>query len=373
MQNEERFYLAALALCPGIGCKTLHKLLEQEPSPQKLWQLPAEAFIAEKLLGEKTAQALQAFRCKEVNLPEKIAALCREVRVQVCGIRDDAYPVLLREIYDAPVVLYYRGTLQAEAERVAMVGSRYNTTYGEGIAKRFAEFLARAGLTIVSGAARGIDTCAHTGALKGGRTVAVLGCGVDVVYPPENERLLQKIVSTGGAVLSEYVPGTQPFSAFFPARNRIISGLARSTIVVEAAGRSGSLITADLAVSQGREVFAVPGTIYAKMSQGCNKLIQHGAKLVQRPEEILEDLRLGGIVPQCTVNAVQAKRKLQLPPEEQTVYDVLSSEQDMTMDDILLKLTDLNPSKLAIILLQLEIKGLILKNNAQAYRRAEGE
>ena len=281
----------------------------------------------------------------------------------MCTINDDLYPIVLREIFDPPLVLYYRGTLIPDARRIGIVGARKFTAYGEAAAMEFAERLARSGVTITSGAARGIDTRAHRGALRGGRTVAVLGCGVDIAYPPENRRLLSQIVESGGAVLSEYAPGTQPLPAFFPARNRIISGLSEGTLVVEAAKRSGSLITAEMALSEGRDVYAVPGSIYSPQSGGCHNLIRAGARLVESPQEILEEMHL----------AEPPRRPVreQMTPEEARIFQVLSFEHALTMDEIMDSLPDTITTSIPLLLLQMQLKGLITENEMHAYRRVE--
>ena len=227
----------------------------------------------------------------------------------------------------------------------------------------FAERLAAAGVTVVSGAARGIDTRAHRGALRGGRTVAVLACGVDIAYPPENRRLLTQIGETGGAVISEYAPGTQPLPVFFPARNRIISGLSEGTLVVEAAQRSGSLITAEMALSEGRDVYAIPGSIYSPQSGGCHNLIRAGARLVETPQEILVEMRL--------TEPPRRPVREQLTPEEARIYQVLSFDHALSMDEILDSMPEHEGASIPLLLLQMQLKGIITENEMHAYRRAE--
>lgn len=207
-------------------------------------------------------------------------------------LRDGRYPETLRNIPDPPVVLYCRGRLERDAVCIAIVGSRRATRYGLDMAGRLSGELARRGVTIVSGMARGIDSKAHRGALEaGGKTVAVLGCGIDIVYPEENLELMKKICQSG-AVISEYLPGTPPIAFNFPARNRIISGLSQGVAIVEANERSGSLITADFALEQGRDVYAVPGNIDSANSLGANRLIKDGAKMVTNAGDILEELKI---------------------------------------------------------------------------------
>ena len=365
MESEEVFYLAALARCPGFGSRWLQKLLRCFRTPAAIWQASAEELVMTGRLSGRLSQKLAEFRRAEPALPEQLQHACEQAGIGLCSLAAADYPNILKEIFDPPMVLYYRGTLQPEADRAAIVGSRKFTPYGEGIAMEFGERLAAAGLTVVSGAARGIDTSAHKGALRSGRTVAVLGCGVDVAYPSENRRLLHEIALSGGAVLSEYGPGTQPLPAFFPARNRIISGLSQGTLVVEAARRSGSLITAEMALAEGRDVFAIPGSIYSGTSQGCNHLIQQGAKLVQTPADILEEYGLAAPPPK--------KERPRMTPEERQVWQVLSFEHPLSIDEIIMSLPDGELSNLAFILLQMEMKGLVIENELHAYRRAERE
>ena len=365
MESDEKFYLAALARCPGLGSRWLQKLCQSFAAPRQVWDASAEELVLRGQMPGRLAEKLALFSRSDHERPERLHEECLTAKVELCSLGDAVYPNILKEIFDPPMVLYYRGTLQPEADRAAIVGSRKFTPYGEGIAMEFGERLAAAGLTVVSGAARGIDTSAHKGALRSGRTVAVLGCGVDVAYPSENRRLLHEIASSGGAVLSEYGPGTQPLPAFFPARNRIISGLSQGTLVVEAARRSGSLITAEMALAEGRDVFAIPGSIYSGTSQGCNHLIQQGAKLVQTPADILEEYGLAAPPPK--------KERPRMTPEERQVWQVLSFEHPLSIDEIIMSLPDGELSNLAFILLQMEMKGLVIENELHAYRRAERE
>lgn len=210
----------------------------------------------------------------------------------IITMQDGRYPEALRSIPDPPVVLYCRGKLEKNAVCIAIVGSRRATQYGLDIAAKLSRELAGHGVTIVSGMARGIDSKAHSGALEnGGKTIAVLGCGVDIVYPSENLELMKKICRCG-AVISEYLPGTPPMAFNFPARNRIISGLSQGIAIVEANEKSGSLITADFALEQGRDVYAVPGNINSSNSQGTNRLIRDGAKVVTNAGDILDELKI---------------------------------------------------------------------------------
>lgn len=362
-ETKERYLLAALSEVPGFGSRRLRRLLEAFPAAE-LWRIPVEE-MREVEPSAALRGRLAAFRAEHPDEPERLRERCEKAGAAVCTIHSAVYPDALREIFDPPIVLYYRGTMIPDARRVAMVGSRRCSSYGEGIAQHFARDFVAAGLTVVSGAARGIDTNAHKGALRGGgRTAAVLGCGIDIAYPRENRRLLEEIAEHG-VVISEYGPGVQPLPAFFPARNRIISGLSEGTLVVEAARRSGSLITAELALSEGRNVYAVPGSIWSASSAGCHHLIQQGAKLVTAPLDVLEDYG---------VEAVPSREKrLSLSPEERKIWQVLSFDHYLTPDEIVLSLPDGDIANLPLLLLQMELKGLILQNDLHAYRRAERE
>ena len=360
---EDRWYLAALLRCPQVGSVRMQRLQSVCPAAKDIWSMTAAELRATGALTDAAADALARHIQGDPNLPERIAEDCRRTDVSMVTMEDECYPLVLREIFDPPLVLYYRGTLLPDARRIGIVGARKFSGYGEAAALEFAEHLAAAGVTVVSGAARGIDTRAHRGAMRGGRTVAVLGCGVDVAYPPENRRLLTEIAAAGGAVLSEYAPGTQPLPMFFPARNRIISGLAEGVLVVEAARRSGSLITAEMALSEGREVYAIPGSIYSPQSGGCHNLIRAGARLVESPREILEEMHL--VTPQ------RRSARAQLTPEEAHVYQVLSFDHALTMDEIIDSLPVSTTTSLPLLLLQMQLKGVIIENEMHAYRRAE--
>ena len=368
----EPYYVAAIARCHGMGGRRARALCEAVGSGKEVWEAKAgdlSKYFA--LAPENVRQSFHKFRQEQQDFPQRLAEVCGRDNIRVITIWQPEYPDILKEIYEPPAVLYIKGRLETEAVRTAMVGSRKYTSYGEAVAMEFAEKLAAAGLTVVSGGARGIDTCSHQGALRsvrkgtGGRTVAVLGCGVDVAYPRENRRLFEEIADMGGAVISEYAPGTQPLPAFFPARNRIIAGLAQGTLVVEAAQRSGSLITAELALNSGRDVYAVPGSIYAPMSEGCHRLIQQGAKLVQAPADILEDYGVEA--------KPLSKPQKEMPPEQKRVWQVLSFEHPLTIDEIVESLPDGEVSALAFTLLQMEMEGLVQENERHAYRKMERE
>ena len=285
--------------------------------------------------------------------------LNKESKIKALSFADKAYPTNLKYIYDPPSVLYVKGNIIPEDNvAIAIVGSRRATYYGLQNAEKLAFELAIKGIAIISGLARGVDSAAHRGALKaGGRTIAVLGSGLNVIYPPENEKLAQE-VARNGAVISEFPQDTPPFKQNFPRRNRIISGLSLGVVVIEAAKKSGALITANCALEQGREVFALPGKIDSFTSQGTHDLIKDGAKLVQTTEDIIEELE-----PLMSEYIKQAKSesKAAVEPnllgEEKQIYFCLSSEATH-IDEIMQKVA-LSYGKLLTNLLKLQHKKLV--------------
>ena len=278
-----------LALVPGVGPRIRRVLLDRFGTARAVLQAAPSELLEIHGVGPKLTSKI-AGACRESDAEREIA-ICREHGIQILTEAEAAYPKVLREIPDPPGVLFVRGELKPEdALAIGIVGTRHPTQYGLRQAERLAASLARAGLTIISGLARGIDAAAHRGALAaGGRTVAVLGSGVLNIYPPEHQKLAEDVLARG-AVLSESPPRAQPLAGTFPQRNRIISGMSLGILVVEAGSHSGALISARHAMEQGREVFAVPGRIDDRTSEGCHRLIRDGARLVERPEDILEEL-----------------------------------------------------------------------------------
>ena len=271
----------------GVGPIRLRALLEQFGTPEAILAAPKPDVMRVEGVGETVARSIASWR-ESVDVDAELARIDKSnVRVVT---RDDAeYPKNLREIYDPPLVLYIKGALR-ENERmaIAIVGSRRTTLYGQDMSRKLAYQLARLGVTVVSGLARGIDTAAHKGALQAkGRTVAVIGCGIDIVYPTENKLLADEIVEKGGAVVTEFPFGVKPDRQNFPMRNRVISGWSLGVVVVEANLKSGALITANQAAEQGRQVFAVPGRADSILSRGAHKLIKDGAKLTEDVEDVL--------------------------------------------------------------------------------------
>jgi DNA processing protein len=353
--GEEIFYWLALSLTPGVGGIFIKRLLDRFQTPEAVFQAPLEELLQIEGLGEKVAREIQKGPVdKKV---EKELSLLGEVGGKIMTIKDESYPKRLKEIYDPPPLLYVRGELKEEDElAVAIVGSRKTTPYGRWITEKMGQELARHGITIVSGMARGIDSHAHWGALSGaGRTIAVLGSGVDVVYPPENRNLYKRIIDQG-AVLSEFPMSSPPEGGHFPKRNRIISGLSIGVVVVQAGMESGSLITANYALEQGRDVFAVPGNVGSDSSRGTHQLIKDGAKLVESSEDILEE-----VLPQW-------RKERETPQEVEPPVRDLTGEEKVLFEqlgetplhiDALIRESQFDPGKVSSLLLNLELKGLI--------------
>jgi len=348
-EKTDFYYLHALNCHPKIGSQTLKKLLHCFSTGKKIWESPNKDIV--KCAGEKIAELVSQAR-SEFD-PEKEAEKLGRLDIGYITLYDDNYPKRLKELYDAPVILYIKGSLGSlEINPLAIVGSRKYTPYGMVTAKKLAKDCVVSGLTIVSGLALGIDSAAHVSSLDAkGLTVGVLGCGLDEIYPLSNRDLAEKIINSGGAVISEYPPGTPAYKQNFPARNRIIAGLSLGTVVVEAAEKSGALITAYLSLDYGREVFAVPGNIDSPMSAGTNLLIKQGAKLVQSVEDILAELRLTKIKKQ------EEPGKATQTKEEKLVLKAL--EQGLETPDQIAVFAQTNIVVISQAITSLEVIGLI--------------
>lgn len=333
-------------------------VLDYFGNPEIAWNAPAEALRAAGL-GERTVENLVSLRASDAL--ERALNRIETLGITVLTWEDTAYPRRLKEIEQPPPVLYLRGELQVEDDwAVAVVGTRRLTPYGRQVAQEVASTLARNGVTVVSGLARGVDAVAHQAALSaGGRTLAVLGNGVDIVYPPEHRRLAEQIIAQG-ALLSDYPPGTQPDAANFPPRNRLISGLGMAVVIIEAGKTSGALITAAFAADQGRDVFAVPGNITALQSQGTNRLIRDGARPLLDPQEILEALDLTMVAEQRTARVV-----LPTDPIEAQLFTVLGQEP-LHIDEIRGR-TDLPIEKVTAALALMELKGMVRQVGGMNY------
>jgi DNA processing protein len=380
MLNQNLKYWVALKWVEGVGNVGFKALLEAFGTPQKVFEAPLSMIKAVPGIGDKTAPQIKSF--KDWKKVEKELEFADRTCVSIVTSQDPLYPSQLLSTYDYPAFLYVKGHLKEDDVNVAVVGSRTASTYGKFTTERLCRELVLRGITVISGLARGIDSAAHRGALSGkGRTIAVLGCGLDVVYPPENEKLFTEI-SLQGALISEFPFGTPPNAPNFPTRNRIISGISLGVVVVEASEKSGSLITARIALEQGREVFAVPGSIDSSGSRGTNKLIKQGAKLIENVEDILEE-----ILPQVTrapkvVKPDQREKQpddrqkiltsspdIVLKETEKTVWQVLS-QKPVHIDQIITS-TGLTAHEVLVILLNLELQGLIEQKPGKTYMRKE--
>lgn len=292
MYDDNILYWMWLKSMPGVGSVTMMNLYNSFGSIEKVYMnkdVKRYSFV-DKI---KPSIADRLAQNKDLSEIERLLDYMRESDIKYITIEDDDYPKMLKEIYDYPPVLFYKGEniLNDNIPKIAMVGSRNPTNYGLDIARHFAKIFSENGLDVVSGLALGIDAASHLGALDGGGdTIGVLGCGVDRIYPARNRVIYERIINEGGMVISEQLPGTAPKAEFFPARNRIISGLCYGTLVVEASYKSGSLITARCANEQGRSVYAIPGNITSKISGGCNRLIKDGATIVLNVKDVFEDL-----------------------------------------------------------------------------------
>jgi len=357
LKDNQLFWLG-FNLVKGIGAVRLRRLLDYFGDLETAWNAPSEELISAGL-SAKLVQNLETLR-KDISL-EKIWDDIKAQGIDLLTWGDPNYPNRLAEIDTPPPVLYVRGELLPEDDwAVAVVGTRRVSAYGRQVTEKIAHTLARSGVTLVSGLARGVDGSAHQAVLDaGGRTLAVLGCGVDKIYPPEHRQLAQKIMDNG-AVISDYAVGTPPEARNFPPRNRIISGLTMATVVVEAGQKSGAVITANFAVEQGREVFAVPGNITSPSSKGTNTLIQKGAHPLLNPEEILETLELRLI-------SEHKKARTALPSDatEVKIFDILSHEP-MHVDEIHSQI-DLPIEKVTAALAMMELKGLVRKASGMRY------
>ena len=356
--------MAALGGAEGLGNKSIALLVKFFGSAKTAWFADV-AELVKAGVRKNSLEAFIAFRGKHPDAPEKLAAYCDRQKINVCSIVDDDYPPVLKEIDSPPMFFYYRGKLEPLVQRIGIVGSRQNTPYGQSVALELGEQLAAAGLTVVSGAARGIDTFAHRGALKSGRTVAVLGCGINIIFPRENKKLLEQIAERG-VVLSEFPPQLPPNTGTFPTRNRIIAGLSRGVIIVEAGKKSGALITGTYAGDYGRDVFAIPGQIYAEKSEGCNELIRDGATLIKSAQDVLNEYDITSVAPLAKVAKPVTEVKLEGIAAK--VFEIIPSDGYITDDEILMQVEEINPSELPDVIAELDRKNFIV-NELWRYKR----
>jgi len=355
---DERAYWVGLNLVKGIGAARFETIIAHFGSPRAAWEAPAQQL---KSIGlpAPVVEALLTVRV-EVNL-EHIWTQIESKGINLITLEDSAYPTRLKQIDQPPPVLYALGDLTPQDEwAVAIVGTRRVTHYGQQAAEEIAAFLAQNGITVVSGLARGVDSIAHRAALEaGGRTIAVLGSGVDKIYPAENRSLAAEMTAKG-AILSDYALGTPPEAGNFPPRNRIIAGLSIAVVVVEAGERSGASITAGFALEQGREVFAVPGNIFSPQSKGTNRLIRNGAHPLLAPEDLLEVLNLSMVTE-------HQKARVVLPANavEAAIFNVLGHEP-IHVDQIGLE-AKLPIEQISATLTMMELKGMVRQVGGMRY------
>jgi len=366
MDPEHRAYLE-LALTTGIGPQTLQRLLETFGSPADVLSANSEQLINIDGIGPRLAALIRQRDKKHID---DVLKNCERYNIRWVLPLQNEFPELLRTIPDPPSVLFYKGELSPRDQlSVAIIGTRHATQYGKDQATRICYSLAKAGFTLVSGLARGIDAIAHETALRcKARTIAVLANGLDTVYPPENKSLAERIVQEGGLLLSEQPPCMPPKRGMFPQRNRLISGLALGVLVIEAARRSGTLITARHAAEQGRDVFALPGPVQSRVSQGCHQLIRDGAILTQDADDIIESL--GPMVQDAKIapdRTIRRPAELQLNDQEQTVLN--SIEFDATDIDRIIHRSGLPVARVLSTLSVLESKHLVRRSSGRCFLR----
>lgn len=364
--SHQGVYWLALALTQGLGPTRIKKLIDQFGTAERVFQASLTELEA---TGMRAVSAQSLATGKSLELAQQECAKASEAGARIIALSDPEYPVRLKEIYDPPVILFVKGSVEVLAQPgIAMVGTRHPTPYGSAMAERLSTDLAARGLVIISGLARGIDTASHRGAVAAkGKTVGVLGTGIDVMYPKENTRLTEQIVALGGALVTEFPVGTFPAPQNFPIRNRIISGMSAGVLVVEAAEYSGTRITSRLALEQNRDVYAVPGNVTNKNSWGPNTLIKQGAKLVATWEDVWEEL------PTDVQNALSSLRNESPEPEtaslfpdevssphEKKILKLLKADESTHIDELVELLEDeMSPSEIFAALFELELNGKV--------------
>ncbi|MFH1460646.1 MAG: DNA-processing protein DprA [Candidatus Omnitrophota bacterium] len=367
---EKREYLIALNMVSGLGSRSILKLLKIFKTVENIFTTKESDFLHMSQINDRTLfTRIKTILCSS-RFKQELSEI-KKLKINILTLFDPEYPVFLKEIYDPPVVLYVKGDIDIfKKNLIAVVGCRRASFYGLKQAERIARDLSRRNVCIVSGLARGIDSAAHKGALSAqGGTIAVLGSGFKRVYPRENKELFKKIVESC-AVVTEFPLDTEPLKGNFPRRNRIISGLSYAVIVVEAAKKSGSLITADLALSQGREVFAVPGAANSLNAQGTNKLIKEGAKLVETAEDIIDELNLPKVneIKSCREDLAVLDSQQQSENEIAKQLLVILNSEPLHIDSIV-KNTKFSAACIYRNLLNLQLKGLIKEVEGKRFIR----
>lgn len=362
--EDNQKYWVALNLVLSENLREAKKIADHFPHISEAFEATCDDLIA---IG------INKDRARAIGSPKILDQASQEIErlsrngYRILTLENGTYPEYLREIFDPPLVLYCAGKVEViEGPAVSIVGSRKPSSYGRAVTQRLAEDLAERGIVIVSGLARGIDSMAHTGALKGGKTIAVLGSGIENVYPRENRPLFERIIEEG-AVVSEFPATSPPLGFHFPIRNRIISGLSLGVVVVEASVRSGSLITARLALEQNREVMAVPGNVTSELSRGTNWLIKSGAKPVEGWEDVAEELP--SPLKEELLSQKRTERKTpSMNAQEKKLFEFLKPETNTHIDELIEK-SDFSVSEALSVLLGLELKGLILQSPGKYFQR----
>jgi DNA processing protein len=360
--NQEQLSIFKLSITPDIGCIRFNRLIEAFGDPQAVLVASIKELMSVEGIGEKTAKSIKDMQNSDTALLEIEKA--HKNNIDIILYSDDKYPKPLRNCSDKPLVIYVKGSiLDKDFDSIAIVGSRKITNYGLTTTREFASYFAKRGITIVSGLARGVDTQAHISAIENkGRTIAVLGNGLLVNYPPENAKLQDKIPEFG-AVISEYPLTQSPDKNTFPRRNRIISGLARVVLVTEAAKNSGALISARYAAEYGKDVFAIPANIYSRMSEGANALIQKGATPVLSPAD------MGGFLDFIGTESVKEKAKVSLGQKEAEVLKAIEDSVDGIAMDLLIDRLNISVTEITGIIFKLELEDLIEGLAGQVYIR----
>lgn len=361
--RTERAYWLAWSRLEGMGPIRLKRLYEHMGSMHCAWQADPRRW---REIAGFSLNLVEQLRSQKASLePEALLETWETKYGPFLTPADTAYPAQLWEIADPPPVLYYRGKLGPWEPAVAIVGTRRASEYGQRWAKKLGFELGRLGFTVISGLAVGIDGAAHRATLAAqGRTVAVLGCGIDIAYPYQHQRMYQSIIAQGGTILSEYPPGTPPTAGYFPHRNRIVAGLSKATLVLEAPERSGALITAYLAADYGRDVYVLPGSLDMEYSLGCLQLVDRGAHLILSTEQLLKDLGAAGSQREAVKSS---SAPLELGPEEKALWEILTAHPE-PFDHIALK-SGLDTGVLSALLLGLELKGGVEQLAGMQYRR----
>jgi DNA processing protein len=360
---ESKKHWVGLNMVLGVGKTLSHRLVKAMGSPKNVFHASRRELMEVERVGDKVARQILDFDLE--RSVEREYQLIHRRNVRILTIDDPQYPFLLKSIYDPPPVIYYKGAfLDERSVPLAVVGTRKASSYGRMVAEKLCAALSEMGVCIISGMARGIDTIAHKSALKlGNPTVAVFGCGLEYTYPPESGSLRRQIEEQG-AVLSEFPMSTKPDRNNFPARNRVISGLSHGTLVVEAGEKSGALITAQFALEQGREVFAVPGNIYSSESRGTHALIKMGAKLTDSPEAVVEELS-GSVLELLKERKNAALESIPLNPKEEHLMSLMSVQEQHI--DRVIENSHLSPAEVSATLVTLELKGVIRQTDGKMF------